>query len=64
MKLADKLYNLRDLDKQIPTGWSENRVKEYFIWAERVVKGLRGTNIYIEEELDKLFFKHGVLKKI
>lgn len=30
VKLADKLYNLRDLQKAIPVGWSEDRVKEYF----------------------------------
>lgn len=30
IKLADKLYNLRDLQKAIPVGWSEDRVKEYF----------------------------------
>lgn len=28
--LADKLYNLRDLQKNIPVGWSQDRVKEYF----------------------------------
>lgn len=30
IKLADKLYNLRDLQKAIPVGWSEDRVREYF----------------------------------
>ncbi|MCP9264311.1 Guanosine-3',5'-bis(Diphosphate) 3'-pyrophosphohydrolase MESH1 [Dirofilaria immitis] len=28
--LADKLYNLRDLERAIPVGWSAQRVKEYF----------------------------------
>lgn len=28
--LADKLYNLRDLQENIPVGWSQDRVKEYF----------------------------------
>lgn len=28
--LADKLYNLRDLQKTTPVGWSPGRVKEYF----------------------------------
>lgn len=28
--LADKLYNLRDLQRSTPIGWSSNRVKEYF----------------------------------
>lgn len=30
VKLADKLYNLRDLKKDIPTGWTNERVQEYF----------------------------------
>lgn len=30
VKLADKLYNLRDLEKGIPIGWTNDRVKEYF----------------------------------
>lgn len=28
--LADKLYNLRDLKENVPVGWSQDRVKEYF----------------------------------
>ena len=30
VKLADKLYNLRDLDQEIPTGWTKERADEYF----------------------------------
>lgn len=30
VKLADKLYNLRDIERCIPIGWTNNRVKEYF----------------------------------
>lgn len=30
VKLADKLYNLRDLEKCVPIGWTSERVKEYF----------------------------------
>lgn len=60
VKLADKLYNLRDLDRQIPVGWTEERVAEYFRWAKEVVEGLRGTNPTIEHELDLLFTKHEI----
>lgn len=28
--LADKLYNLRDLQESTPVGWTQERVKEYF----------------------------------
>ena len=41
VKLADKLYNLRDLERCTPEGWSEERVQQYFIWAKQVVDGLR-----------------------
>lgn len=30
VKLADKLYNLRDLETSVPIGWTRERVKEYF----------------------------------
>ena len=60
MKLADKLYNLRDLDRQTPVGWSEQRKLEYFKWANQVVDGLRGTNSTMENELEKLFNKYNI----
>jgi guanosine-3',5'-bis(diphosphate) 3'-pyrophosphohydrolase len=36
IKLADKLYNLRDLSKTTPQGWTEQRVQEYYEWAAKV----------------------------
>ena len=36
IKMADKIYNLRDLDQSIPVGWSQDRVKEYFVWSKKV----------------------------
>ncbi|KAM9313122.1 guanosine-3',5'-bis(diphosphate) 3'-pyrophosphohydrolase MESH1 [Gastrophryne carolinensis] len=60
VKLADKLYNLRDLNRSTPKGWSEERVQEYFQWASEVVKGLRGTNKAMEQSLDQLFKDRGV----
>lgn len=61
VKLADKLYNLRDLRKSTPSGWTEKRVQEYFEWAAKVVKGLRGVNQYMEDQLDAMFEERGVL---
>ncbi|CAB0020679.1 unnamed protein product [Nesidiocoris tenuis] len=55
VKLADKLYNLRDLQKETPSGWTVDRVKEYFLWSAQVVNGLRGTNKAIEDKLDEVF---------
>ncbi|NP_001405849.1 guanosine-3',5'-bis(diphosphate) 3'-pyrophosphohydrolase MESH1 isoform 8 [Mus musculus] len=60
VKLADKLYNLRDLNRCTPTGWSEHRVQEYFEWAAQVVKGLQGTNQQLEEALKQLFEERGL----
>lgn len=61
VKLADKLYNLRDLNRQTPIGWSEERVHEYFVWASKVVAGLRGTNKVMENQLDLLFKERNIL---
>ena len=38
VKLGDKLYNIRDLTRCTPQGWSEERVQEYFKWAAQVRK--------------------------
>ena len=40
VKLADKLYNLRDLERVTPVGWTEERKQEYFVWAAKVVTEL------------------------
>ncbi|XP_004617637.1 guanosine-3',5'-bis(diphosphate) 3'-pyrophosphohydrolase MESH1 [Sorex araneus] len=60
VKLADKLYNLRDLTRCTPKGWSEQRVQEYFQWAAQVVRGLQGTNQPLEEALKQLFEERGL----
>ncbi|XP_041755629.1 guanosine-3',5'-bis(diphosphate) 3'-pyrophosphohydrolase MESH1-like, partial [Coregonus clupeaformis] len=60
VKLADKLYNLRDLNRCTPTGWTAERVQEYFVWAAQVVRGLRGTNPALEGHLQELFRQRGV----
>ncbi|XP_039981447.1 guanosine-3',5'-bis(diphosphate) 3'-pyrophosphohydrolase MESH1 [Xiphias gladius] len=59
VKLADKLYNLRDLNRCTPVGWTAERVQEYFVWACEVVKGLKGTNSALEEKLEELFRQRG-----
>ncbi len=44
VKLADKLYNLRDLERSDPVGWTKERVQEYFEWSANVINGIRGNN--------------------
>ncbi|XP_076637565.1 metazoan SpoT homolog-1 [Colletes latitarsis] len=53
--LADKLYNLKDLQRATPVGWSSERVKEYFKWAKAVIDGCRKTNFQLERELDIIY---------
>lgn len=60
VKLADKLYNLRDLNRTTPEGWTKQRVQEYFIWAAKVVHGLRGTNQALEDSIDLLLKERNI----
>ena len=54
VKLADKLCNLRDILASPPADWSAERKQEYFVWASRVVAGLRGVHPELEAEFDAL----------
>lgn len=58
VKLSDKLYNLRDLNRVAPAGWMPERVDEYFTWASKVVAGARGSNASLERQLDAEFDIH------
>lgn len=53
VKLADKIANLRDLSACPPTGWDDDRKREYFDWAAAVVEGLRGTHAALERAFDR-----------
>jgi GTP diphosphokinase / guanosine-3',5'-bis(diphosphate) 3'-diphosphatase len=52
IKLADKCCNVRDLLASPPENWSLERRREYLLWTEQVVAGLRGTNEALEEYYD------------
>ena len=54
VKLADKICNLRDLLASPPSGWSLERRREYFDWAEDVLDQVRGTNARLERKFDQL----------
>jgi guanosine-3',5'-bis(diphosphate) 3'-pyrophosphohydrolase len=53
IKLADKTSNLRSLVKSPPDNWNLQRRREYLDWALDVVKGLRGTNAWLEMQFDE-----------
>jgi guanosine-3',5'-bis(diphosphate) 3'-pyrophosphohydrolase len=54
IKLADKICNISDMGRCKPYGWSNERVLEYFKWAERVAAGLRGANAALEQRFDQV----------
>lgn len=60
VKLADKIYNLRDLQRCRPERWTEQRCREYFAWAKKVCEGLKGINPALESILDGIFKQEGV----
>lgn len=39
VKLADKIYNLRDLTRTAPADWPLSRIQGYFVWAKQVTEG-------------------------
>jgi len=57
VKLADKICNLEDIMASPPTGWAEDRKRDYVMWAKHVVDGLRGTNARLEARFDELYLQ-------
>ena len=57
LKLADKICNVRDLIDTPPRDWTRGRKREYLLWTEKVVAGLRGANARLETQY------HGMYKK-
>ena len=55
LKLADKICNVRDIINTPPLDWSEERQKEYLVWARQVVDRVRGANPALEAEFDRMF---------
>jgi guanosine-3',5'-bis(diphosphate) 3'-pyrophosphohydrolase len=55
VKLADKICNLRDMQRRPPAGWDDDRRREYFDWAKQVVDQVRGTNPRLEALFDEAY---------
>ena len=55
LKIADKTSNLRAMVASPPSGWDEQRKRDYFAWAQAVVAGCRGVNAYLEEKFDEAY---------
>lgn len=52
IKLADKLYNLKDLYNYPPSDWTRERIDEYFQWAFNVVNQLPWVNAPLKKAVD------------
>lgn len=52
VRLADKICNTRDIHLDPPDNWSLKRQRAYFLWAQRVVDGIRGINPALEAIFD------------
>jgi GTP diphosphokinase / guanosine-3',5'-bis(diphosphate) 3'-diphosphatase len=53
IKIADKISNVRDVTHSPPTHWPHQRRCEYLDWAEKVVAGLRGSNLAVDALFDR-----------
>ena len=54
LKLADKICNVNDILNTPPADWSLQRRREYLLWTEQVVAGLRGASPRLERRYDEL----------
>ncbi|HZQ01641.1 MAG TPA: HD domain-containing protein [Reyranella sp.] len=52
LKIADKTSNLRALVQSPPRGWTEQRLRDYVVWAVAVVRSCRGLNARLEADFD------------
>jgi (p)ppGpp synthase/HD superfamily hydrolase len=58
VKMADKIYNLRDLEKSLPLGWDIQRRQEYFLWARDVVSQCYDENKALASILKDIFSRN------
>lgn len=58
IKLADKYFNLKDLATSPPINWTEERIDEYFRWAQQVVDNLPAVNAPLKTAFDELIRKN------
>jgi (p)ppGpp synthase/HD superfamily hydrolase len=59
LKIADKASNLRGLVRSPPSGWTDQRLRDYVVWAELVVRSCRGLNVPLEAAFDTAYADAG-----
>lgn len=57
IKMADKISNLRSIQREIPVGWTHERACAYFVWAKQVTDQCRGVCAALEQMLDEIYAK-------
>lgn len=60
IKLADKWNNLKDILQYPPLEWSEQRIEDYFTWAQQVIQALPWVNanlLQAAQEVIEEFYK-------
>jgi len=57
LKIADKIMNVIDITNNPPSDWPMERLTDYLDWSEKVVAGLRGVNLRLEDLFDKCLAK-------
>ena len=55
LKIADKTSNLRGLVGSPPAGWTDERLRDYVVWAAEVVRSCRGLNAKLEARFDAAY---------
>ncbi|CAG9537331.1 unnamed protein product [Cercopithifilaria johnstoni] len=58
VQLADKLYNIRDIERCTPFGWTKQQVTEYILFAKDLLSNIKGINDSLETTLDDIINKH------
>ncbi|VDK82368.1 unnamed protein product [Litomosoides sigmodontis] len=58
IQLADKLYNIRDIERGTPFGWTNQQTMEYVLFAKDLLLNIRGTNGPLETALDDVINKY------
>lgn len=55
VKLADKLYNYRDLKNVPPKGWGVARITGYFVWGSFVTRRCAGVSAALDALLEEFY---------
>ena len=55
LKIADKISNIEDVEKDPPENWEQERKLAYLNWAKQVVDGAKGLNKKLDQYFDQVY---------